>query len=166
MGCKATDTDIIKGGRPDNRMIGCGIEIVGRRAICVALGVKDGQMVDLTGRQRPLAMGDDEDPVEVRRFQQAVQACLAAWRPDRIGILQRKKIGTFAAGGLTFKMEGLIQLYPHRPVEIVPSATIRAFTKEHQPPMNPRYAYQKNAYLLACYLVHPTTNGNTAGKIG
>ena len=147
-------------------MIGCGIEIAGRRAIWVALGVEDGQMVDLTGRQRPLTIGDDEDPVEVHRFHQAAQACLERWQPNRVGILQRKKIGTFAAGGLTFKMEGLIQLYPHRAVEIVPSATLRAFAKEHQPSMNQRYAYQKNAYRLACYLVHPTTNGNTAGKIG
>ncbi len=164
MGCQATDTDIIKGGNPDNHMIGCGIEIAGRRAIFVALGVKDGQMVDLTGRRRPLAMGDDEDPAEVRRFRQATQALLESWRPDRIGILQRKKIGTFAAGGTTFKMEGLIQLYPHQPVEIVPAAKLRAFTKEHMPPMNHRYAYQKNAYLLACYLVHRAIDGNTADK--
>lgn len=146
-------------------MIGCGIEIAGRRAICVALGVNDGQIVDLTDRQRPIEIGDDENPAEVHRFRQAVQARLEAWQPDRIGILQRKKIGTFAAGGTTFKMEGLIQLYPHQPVEIVPAVKLRAFAKEHQPPMSHRYAYQKNAYLLTCYLIHPATSGKAAEKI-
>ena len=146
-------------------MIGCGIEIAARRAICVALSVMNGQIVDLTDRLRPLEIGDDEDPAEVRRFRREIQAHLETWRPDRIGILQRKKIGTFAAGGTTFKIEGLIQLYPHRPVEIVPAATLRAFAKENQPPMNHRYAYQKNAYLLACYLVHPAGATTATEKV-
>ena len=145
-------------------MVGCGIEIAARRAICVALGVKAGQIVDLTDRRRPLEIGDDEDPAEVRRFRHEAQALLENWAPDRIGILQRKKIGTFAAGGTTFKMEGLIQLYPHRPVEIVPAVNLRAFAKQNQPPMNHRYAYQKNAYLLACYLLHPNGNPPAAEK--
>lgn len=145
-------------------MIGCGIEIAGRRAICVALGVEDNQIVDLTDRRRPPAIGDDEDPAEVRRFRREVQTFLEFWRPDRVGILQRKKIGPFAAGGTTFKIEGLIQLYPHQSVEIVPTANLRAFARENQPPMNHHYAYQKNAYLLACYLVHPALNGQTAEK--
>jgi hypothetical protein len=145
-------------------MIGCGIEIRGRRAICVALSVEDNGIVDLTDRRRPIEIGDDENPAEVRRFRQAIQARLEIWRPDRIGILQRKKIGNFAAGGTTFKMEGLIQLYPHQPVEILPAVKLRAFAKEHMPPMNHRYAYQKNAYLMACYLVHPASNAKAAEK--
>lgn len=140
-------------------MIGCGIEIAARRAICVALAVKDEKIVDLTERRRPLEIGDDEDPAEVRRFRREVQALLESWRPDRIGILQRKKIGTFASGGTTFKLEGLIQLYPHQPVEVVPAQDLRAFAREHRPPLNHRYAYQKNAYLLARYLLHQTPIG-------
>ena len=135
-------------------MICCGIEIAARRAICVALAREGDQIVDLTGRQRPLEVGDDEDAAEILRFQRAAQALLETWQPDRIGIIQRKKIGTFASGGTTFKLEGLIQLYPHRPVEIIPSRNLRAFTKEQQPELNPRYAYQKNAYLLAAYLLY------------
>ncbi|MDJ0884202.1 MAG: DUF3010 family protein [Desulfobacterales bacterium] len=135
-------------------MICCGIEIAARRAICVALGLENKQIVDLTGRQRPLEIGDDEDPAEVMRFRREAQDLLEGWRPERIGIVQRKKIGTFASGGTTFKLEGLIQLYPHRPVEIVPSRDLRVFAKEKKPPLSPRYAYQKNAYLLASYLLH------------
>ena len=135
-------------------MICCGIEIAARRAICVALAREGDQIVDLTGRQRPLEIGDDEDAAEVLRFRRAAQALLETWQPDRIGIIQRKKIGTFASGGTTFKLEGLIQLYPHQPVAIIPSRHLRAFAKEEQPTLNPYYAYQKNAYLLATYLLH------------
>ena len=135
-------------------MVCCGIEIAARRAIFVALGVEGGQIVDRTGRQRPLEIHDDEDPVELRRFRREAQAVLEGWRPDRVGILQRKKIGTFASSGTTFKMEGLIQLYPHRPVAIVPGQELRAFAKAQQTSVRPRYAYQKNAYLLARYLLH------------
>lgn len=147
-------------------MICCGIEIAARRAICVALSRKAGRVVDLTGRQRPLEIGNDEDPAEVRRFRREVQARLEGWQPDRIGIVQRKKIGTFASGGLTFKLEGLIQLYPHRRVEIVPTRHLRTFAKENQPAMNHRYAYQKNAYLLACYLLQPALDDPTSGPRG
>ncbi len=135
-------------------MICCGIEIAARRAICVTLTRENDQVVDLTGRQRPLEIGDDEDPAEVIRFRREAQALLEHWRPDRIGIVQRKKIGTFASGGTTFKLEGLMQLYPHQPVGIVPAQALRAYAKEHRPPIKPRYAYQKNAYLLASYLLH------------
>ena len=90
----------------------------------------------------------------MQRFRREAQAILEGWRPVRIGILQRRKIGTFASSGTTFKMEGLIQLYPHRPVAIVPGQELRVFAKEQQVPVTPRYAYQKNAYLLARYLLH------------
>jgi hypothetical protein len=131
----------------------CGIEIAARRAIFVALARRADAIVDLTGRHRALAIGDDEDPAAVRRFRRESQAVLESWRPAQIGILQRKKIGTFAAGGTTFKLEGLIQLYPHQPVEIVSARQLRIFAKEHPSDMHHRFAYQKNAYLLACYLL-------------
>ena len=157
---------IVNIGADSNQdMIGCGIEIAARRAIFVALACEAGRIADLTDRQRPVEIGDDEDPAEVRRFQQETQTLLERWGPDRIGILQRKKIGTFAAGGTTFKMEGLIQLYPHRPVEIIPAASLRAFAKENPPSTSPRYAYQKNAHLLACYLLHPTCRAQAAEKV-
>ncbi len=137
----------------------CGIEIAARRAIFVALGCENGEIADLTGRQRPIEIGDDEDPADVLRFRQAAQALLEAWRPDRVGIIQRKKIGTFASSGTTFKLEGLIQLYPHQPVAIVPAQALRAYAKAHRPPIKPRYAYQKNAYLLARYLLDQVGKG-------
>ncbi len=129
-------------------MICCGIEIAARRAIFVALAFEDGRVVDRTGRQRPLEIGDDENPEVVLRFRQETQTILEGWRPDRIGILQRKKIGTFASSGTTFKMEGLIQLYPHQPVVIVPAQALRVFVKEQRTPVSPRYAYQKT---LICW---------------
>lgn len=139
-------------------MICCGIEIAARRAICVVLTLNDGRIIDLTGRRRPLEIGNDEDPAEVCRFRRDAHAFLEDFRPDRIGIVQRRKIGTFASGGITFKLEGLIQLYPHQPVGIVPTQSLRAFAKEKQPSMNHRFAYQKNAYLLARYLIHQAQN--------
>jgi hypothetical protein len=74
-------------------------------------------------------------------------------RPDRIAIVQRKKIGNFASGGTTFKLEGLLQLYPPTDVTIVASAILRQFSKDHRPVLTPRFSYQKNAYLLARYLL-------------
>jgi hypothetical protein len=48
-------------------------------------------------------------------------------------------------------------------VVIIPAATLRQFAKEQRPVLAPRFSYQKNAYLLAYYLLAEFTPG-AAGK--
>ena len=133
--------------------ISCGIDIAARRAILVFLRQTGETIEDVTGKQTQIKIGDDDDPGELRRFCQRAHAVFDSMRPDRIAIVQRKKIGNFASGGTTFKLEGLLQLYPQTDVTIVASATLRQYSKDHRPILTPRYTYQKNAYLLARYLL-------------
>jgi len=133
--------------------ISCGIDISARRAIFVFLRQAGDSIEDVTGKQTQIKIGDEDDPGEVRRFCRSAHAMLEWQRPDRIAIVQRKKIGNFASGGTTFKLEGLLQLYPHKDITIVASGILRQFSKDQRPVLTPRFAYQKNAYLLARYLL-------------
>lgn len=133
--------------------IGCGIDISARRAIFVFLRQTGDMIEDVTGKQTQLKIGDEDDPGAVRHFCRSAHALLAGQRPDRIAIVQRKKKGNFASGGTTFKLEGLLQLYPHKDITIVAPVLLRQFSKDHRLVLSPRFAYQKNAYLLARYLL-------------
>ena len=131
----------------------CGIEISARRAIFVFLGLQGKEILDVTGKRSQITIKNEDDPKEVRLFYQTCEAFFDRMRPRRIAIIQRKKRGHFASGGTTFKLEGLLQLYLHTDVAIVPAATLRQFAKEKRPLLAPRFSYQKNAYLLARYLL-------------
>jgi hypothetical protein len=131
----------------------CGIEISARRAIFVFLRQTADTIEDVTGKQTQIKIDDEDDPGQVRHFCRSAHALFDRRQPDRIAIVQRKKIGNFASGGTTFKLEGLLQLYPQTDVAIVPPVRLRQFSKEHRPVLRPRFSYQKNAYLLACYLL-------------
>ena len=131
----------------------CGIEISARRAIFVFLRQTAETIQDVTGKQTQIKINDEDDPGQVRLFCRSAHALFDRRQPDRIAIVQRKKIGNFASGGTTFKLEGLLQLYPQTDVAIVPPVRLRQFSKEHRPVLRPRFSYQKNAYLLACYLL-------------
>jgi len=132
----------------------CGIELSARRAIFVFLRREGAATVDITGKNTQVSIEDEDDPEQVRRFYHATHAVFERMRPDRIAIIQRKKRGHFASGGTTFKLEGLLQLYPRVAVTLVAPVILRQFAKEHRPDLIPRYRYQKNAYLLASYLLH------------
>lgn len=127
----------------------CGIDIAARRAIFVFLRREAEDIVDLTGRHSQLKIDNADHPAEVRGFCRAAHAIFDSLQPDRIAIVQRKKSGHFAAGGTTFKLEGLLQLYRPVDVTIIPAAELRRFCREQRPALAPRFSYQKNAYLLA-----------------
>lgn len=141
-------TDMSAGGP-----ISCGIDISARRAIFVFLRQTGETIEDVTGKHTQIKIEDEDDPGEVRRFCRCAHAIFERKRPDRIAIVQRKKIGNFASGGTTFKLEGLLQLYPQTDVSVVAPVILRQFSKDQRPVLTPRFSYQKNAYLLARYLL-------------
>ena len=138
----------------------CGIEISGRRAIFVFLRLQGQEILDVTGKRTQITIKNEDDPGEIRRFYQAGQTFFEQMQPHCIAIIQRKKHGHFASGGITFKLEGLLQLYPRTDVAIVPPAALRQFAKDHRPVLTPRFSYQKNAYLMARYLLQAFLDGH------
>lgn len=137
----------------------CGIDLAARRAIFVFLAYEGGRVVDATGPHTQLKVANPDLPEDLRRFCRDAHALFDNRQPDRIAIVERRKSGRFAAGGTTFKLEGLLQLYEPTAVTLVPSALLRQFSKERRPELAPRFSYQKNAYLLARFLLEAHEDG-------
>ena len=140
----------------------CGIDIAGRRAVFVFLRREGNRIEDVTGRHTQLSIPDPDDPEALRRFRRDTHALLDDLHPDRIAIVERRKSGRFAAGGATFKLEGLLQLYAPADVTLVAPSLLRQYAKERRPELTPRFRYQKNAYLLARYLLDDSEAGRPA----
>ena len=134
-------------------MIACGIEIEGRRAIFSVLQKKGENILDVTGKFAQLKIKNDENPDEIRSYFNTIKSHFDSINPDKIAIIQRQKKGMFVSGSITFKIEGLIQLYPNKDVILISSNTLRKFDKDNSPEIIPKFKYQKNSYLLALYLL-------------
>ena len=58
-----------------------------------------------------VVLADDENPIEVNAFKETVSAFFRENHVDKIVIKKRGKRGGYAGGPVSFKLEGLIQLY-------------------------------------------------------
>lgn len=130
----------------------CGIEIKGKEAIFVVLNSEDGDITDKTGEFKKLALVDDENPDNVQRFYETFAAHMDSVNADQVALLKRNKSGNFASGALSFKLEGVLQMYKRKPVELVSPATVRAYKKRTKFTGSLQYKYQQPAYELANYL--------------
>ena len=134
-------------------MISCGIEINGKQAIFTFLMKEDNNIKNITGGLTKLAISDDENCKEIRSFFETVSNFFNEKNPDRIGIIQRNKSGPFSASTISFKIEGLIQLYQCKNARFIHPLTLKKFLKDKKPAINTKYKYQENSYLLALYLL-------------
>ena len=135
-------------------MITCGIDLAANNAFFVILKKEGGIISDVTGKFTKLSIKDDENCKEIRSFSETIKVHFDTIMPERIGIIKRNKMGKFAGGAVSFKMEGLIQLYEKRNIALVSPHTLRSFQKKENCQIHPVYKYQKNAYLLALYLLN------------
>lgn len=135
-------------------MITCGIDLSANNAFFVILKKDGGIVSDVTGKFTKLSIKDDENCKETRSFFETLKVNFDIIMPDRIGIIKRNKIGKFAGGAVSFKMEGLVQLYEKRNIALVSPHTLRSFQKKEKCQIQPMYKYQENAYLLALYLLN------------
>ncbi|MBA3647460.1 MAG: DUF3010 family protein [Chitinophagales bacterium] len=54
---------------------------------------------------------------------------------------------------ISFKLEGVFQLYDDIEIGFIAPQTVTAYLKKHQPPIQPKYSYQQHAFNLAFYLI-------------
>jgi len=134
-------------------MIACGIDLKGSDAIFVILSKNNGIISDKTGSFTKVSLENDEDYRRVQSFFDTVKMGLDSAAPDRIGIIKRHKNGDFAGGSVSFKMEGLIQLYKNKNMRLISWRTVQAFRKKTNLGIKPQYNYQDKAFWLAVYLL-------------
>src|SRR5690554_140571 len=130
-----------------------GISLEGSTAIFSGLKIKNNEIIDISDNFRKIALKDHLDSKEVQSLLETIHYYLDSNQFDKIGIIKRGIKGTFAASPISFKIEGLIQLYKDKDVEFVAPPTLRAFYKKNTNSVSPKFAYQKAANDLAFYLL-------------
>lgn len=130
-----------------------GIEIDGKDAIFVVMEKEAGTVSLIETKIQKLSLGDQTNSAEVKRFRDVVFGFFNEINPDEIAIIKRADKGKFAAGQVTFKIEGIIQTYNSLDVQLIPLPTIKAHEKKDRCAHQPKYNYQQNSCLLANYLL-------------
>ena len=114
-------------------MIVCGIELTATEARLSVLEGTKSAFSSLGAGPAKLVLENDEKPKEVKAFQDAIYAFFRENRIERVAIKKRAKRGQYASSPVSFKLEGLIQLYPDCDVRLVSPQTISAAKRKHAP---------------------------------
>jgi len=131
-----------------------GIEIKGNTAIFTALE-ENGELNNITGNLKKLELKDDEESQEIRGFVDIIHSHFNDMKFDKIGISKRSKSvkSRFPPSPISFKLEGLIQLYKELDIHFVAPQTVAAFLKKNDYPIEPEFSYQDSSCKLAFYLL-------------
>ena len=141
-----------------------GIEIKGTRLNVVVLERQvDGSNVDITGKAKCFELENEHEPTSVRGFMNVLHRHFDSINPVTIGILKRNANAVERnvngtkfrpPSPLSFKLEGLIQLYPKIDPVLVAPQTISAYLKKNTGLIiQPQYNYQQKPYELCLYLL-------------
>lgn len=124
----------------------CAVELKSNNAILLILDNK--KFVDL--KIKKLILENDENQEDIRVFCNDFLLFLEQNEVEKIYIKKRAKKGNFSGGAVTFKMEGLIQLNPLCPVELISPQAISSFEKKNEIEFPEGLKkYQEQAYLTA-----------------
>lgn len=132
-----------------------GVEISGRDVRIVALHVEEEDISDVTGNYKPIKLEDDETATNVILFRNTLYAAFDDYSPDVIVVKYRSPNGKgiHASSPISFKIEGIIQIYEKSTVLLTRPQTISAFFKKNSLSLNPTYSYQTEAMKLAFHYI-------------
>lgn len=131
-----------------------GIEIDKSRVVLYALELDDDDnLINLTGDFKTLTLKNDADNSQVSAFKETIHSFFDDINPDSIAILTRQTKGRFKAAPISFKLEGLLQIYEKADIEFVSPLTLTAYYKKNSFDIDVQHNYQENAAKLANYLI-------------
>ncbi|WP_069876955.1 DUF3010 family protein [Bosea sp. BIWAKO-01] len=111
-------------------MVVCGVELRSSEARLVLVTVKDGELVHVRSKTKVLKLGDDTSNDSIATFLQAVKTFAHENGVEAFAIKARAKTGQMAGGGITFKMEAIIQL-SGVDVTLVNPVALSSFSKKN-----------------------------------
>ena len=132
-----------------------GVEIFGREVRIVALEQNANDIVDYTEKYKPIALEDDEISNNVILFKNTLFSVFDNFAPNEIVIKYRnpKGKGLHAPSPISFKIEGLIQIYSEAKVSFVFPATLAAYYKKNKLELKPSFGYQNEALKTAYHFI-------------
>lgn len=129
-----------------------GIEISNKKVIFVALEQTNDTFENITGKQKSMELKDDRESKELHSFMNELHSYFDSMNPDKIGIVTRMSKGKFAASPISFKIEGLIQLYKKVAIEFVTPQALTAYFKKNKMPLPLDHKYQEKAMKMSLFL--------------
>ncbi|MDB4087989.1 DUF3010 family protein [Flavobacteriales bacterium] len=129
-----------------------GIEISNKKVIFIALEQRNGSFVNITGKRKSMELEDDRNGEELKSFMNELHSYFDSINPDKIGIVTRMTKGKFAASPISFKIEGLIQLYNKISIDFVTPQALTAYFKKNELPLPLDHKYQEKAMKMAVFL--------------
>jgi len=106
----------------------CGIEIKSNQATITVLEINGDEVTLIDTTVKKFTLTNDENQSSMNSFKDAVLNFLKGNDVERVAIKQRAQSGKFGGGGLTFKIEAIIQLF-EKEVKIINGKTIATKTK-------------------------------------
>jgi hypothetical protein len=133
-----------------------GIQIKSKEAILVVLEKdKLGKIVQ-TSESVKFDIEDPSKPNQIKQFRDQINSAFDSIRASRIGIVARNANGKGqrAPSPISFKLEGIIQIYDKLEIELIWPQTTIAFFKKHPKNVVARNKYQEGAFDVAFYLIN------------
>lgn len=131
-----------------------GIDIASRDVRMVVLDDASGEIVNCTGKYKPLKLEDDHVAENVRLFKNTLFATLDGFAPDVVVFNHRGTSGMYASSPISFKIEGLIQLYENAEIRSTKPQTLAAFYKKNKLTIACDYQYQTDALKLCFHHIN------------
>lgn len=133
-----------------------GIQIKSKETILVVLEKDSVGNITQTNESAKFGIDDPTKPNQVRQFRDQINAAFDSISASRIGIVARNANGKGdrAPSPVSFKLEGIIQLYDKIETELVWKQTTNAYFKKNTKTLTPKNKYQEDAFDLAVYLIN------------
>lgn len=127
----------------------CGIELKSNYTVLTLVDYSSDDIIDYIDLKiKKIILEDDEDQKNILKFIDEINTFFNNNKVEKILIKKRSKKGAFSGGAVSFKMEGLIQLYLNAEVKLITSQSISSYEKKNDVsfPSNLK-KYQEQSYL-------------------
>lgn len=132
-----------------------GIQIKSTEAILVVLEKDTQGNIIQTNESAKYTIADPSKPYQVRQFRDQINSAFDSIGATRIGIVARNANGKgdWTPSPISFKLEGIIQLYEKIDIELVWKQTTIEYFKKNDKIGRSKHKYQEDAFDLAYYLI-------------
>lgn len=129
----------------------CGVTIQAKNAIFVVVDHIDGDITVVAGCAKKIELKDDRNSSAVRSFAGSIEAFASDNKITVFAVKSRQSKGQMASGGITFKIEGLVQMQSIADVEFVSPQALTKIAKSSNLGAIPKGVakYQSDAFLAA-----------------
>lgn len=132
-----------------------GIQIKSNETIMVVLSKDKEGNITQSQDSTKFKLDDPTQPEQVKQFKDQINSFFDSVKPQKIGVVARNSNSKVkpSPSPISFKLEGIIQLYEKTQIELIWKKTTDAFFKKNEKVLSSEKGYQTDAFDLAYYLI-------------